>query len=64
MAIRPVFAGRVPFLGRGSSVPPCLPICPQIFDSKFRTALLRTAFLRVTKLGYGMFLEECGQWLF
>ena len=35
VAIRPVFAGTVPFLGLGPGVPPSLPLCPGIFDSKF-----------------------------
>ena len=35
VAIRPVFAGTVPLLGLGPDVPPSLPLCPGIFDSKF-----------------------------
>ena len=35
MAIRPVFARTVPFLGLGPGVPPSSPFCPGIFDSKF-----------------------------
>ena len=35
VAIRPVFAGTVPFFGLGPGVPPSLPLCPGIFDSKF-----------------------------
>ena len=35
VAIRPVFAGTVPFLGLGPGVPPSLSLCPGIFDSKF-----------------------------
>ena len=32
MAVRPVLAGTVPFLGLGPGVPPSLPLCPGIFD--------------------------------
>ena len=35
VAIRPVFAGTVPFLGLGPGVPPSLPLCPGIFFSKY-----------------------------
>ena len=46
VAIRPVFAGTVQFLGLGSGVPPSLPLCPGIFDLKF--AFINTVCQRYT----------------
>ena len=46
VAIRPVLAGTVPFLGLGPGVLPSLPLGPEIFDSKF--AFINTVCQRYT----------------
>ena len=58
VAIRPVFAGTVPFLGLGPSVRPSLPLCPGIFDSIFSFVNMSTT--QTSHLLYSDPLLLCG----